>query len=47
MTVETGWELAVNYSLKPKQVTEAEPPIEERLDEIRSAWAKHLPSGSD
>ncbi len=40
-------ELAVNFSLKPKQVTEAQHLIEEHFDEIRSAWAKHFPSGSN
>jgi len=40
-------ELAANFSLKPKQVTEAQTLIEEHLDEIRSAWAKHFRSGSD
>ena len=36
-------ELAANFSLKPKQVTEAQRLVEEHLDEIRSAWAKHFP----
>ena len=45
--IEPSVELAVNFSLKPKQVTEAQAVIEEHLDEIRSAWAKHFPaSGS-
>ena len=39
-------ELAVNFSLKPKQVVEVQKLIEEHLNEIRSAWAKHFPSGS-
>jgi hypothetical protein len=38
-------ELAVNFGLKPRQVTEAQNLIEEHLDEIRSAWAKHFPAG--
>jgi hypothetical protein len=38
--------LAANFSLKPKQVTEAQKLIEEHLNEIRSAWARHFPSGS-
>jgi hypothetical protein len=44
---EPSVELAVNFSLKPKQVTEAHNLIEEHLDEIRRAWAKHFPGGSD
>jgi hypothetical protein len=39
-------ELAANFSLKPKQVTDAQKLIEEHLHEIRRAWAKHFPSGS-
>jgi hypothetical protein len=39
-------ELAANFSLKAKQVAEAQSLIEEHLDEIRSAWAKHFPGGS-
>ena len=39
-------ELAVNFSLRPKQVTEVKQLIEEHLHEIRGAWAKHFPSGS-
>ena len=35
-----------NFSLKPKQVAEAQKLIEEHLNEIRNAWAKHFPSGS-
>ena len=38
--------LAANFSLKPKQVTEVQELIEEHLNEIRVAWAKHFPSGS-
>jgi hypothetical protein len=34
--------LAVNYGLKPKQVTEAQTLIEEHLDEIRNAWTKYF-----
>ena len=44
--IEPAVELAVNFSLTPKQVTEAQRLIEEHVDEIRSAWAKHFPSGS-
>jgi len=39
-------ELAANFSLKPKQVTEAQKLIEEHINEIRGAWAKHFLSGS-
>ena len=39
-------ELAANFSLKPKQVRDAQKLIEEHLHEIRDAWAKHFPHGS-
>ena len=42
---ELNRELAANFSLKPKQLTEAQSLVEEHLDEIRSAWAKHFPPG--
>jgi hypothetical protein len=45
--IEPNVELVANFSLKPKQVAEAQRLIEEHLNEIRSAWAKHFPSGSD
>jgi hypothetical protein len=45
--IDPDVELAANFSLKPKQVAEAQSLIEEYLDEIRSAWAKHFPGGSD
>ena len=44
--IEPTVELAANFSLKPKQVTEVQKLIEEHLNEIRSAWAKHFPGGS-
>ena len=44
--IDPNVELAVNFSLKPKQVGEAQHLIEEHVDEIRNAWAKHFPSGS-
>ena len=44
--IDPGVELAANFSLKPKQVTEAQNLIEEHLNEIRNAWTKHFPSGS-
>jgi hypothetical protein len=37
-------ELHANYGLKPKQIAEAERLVEEHLNEIRRAWAKHFPS---
>jgi hypothetical protein len=37
-------ELFSNYGLKPQQVTEVQKLIEEHIDAIRSAWAKHFPS---
>jgi len=45
--IEPTVALAANFSLKPKQVTEVQELIEEHLNEIRSAWAKHFPGGSD
>ena len=39
-------ELAVNFGLKPKQVADVQKLIEEHLNEIRDAWARHFPSGS-
>jgi hypothetical protein len=39
-------ELAANFGLKPKQVADARKLIEDHLNEIRSAWAKHFPGGS-
>ena len=44
--IEPVVELAANFSLKPKQLAEAENLLEEHLNEIRRAWAKHFPSGS-
>ena len=44
--IEPTVALAANFSLKPKQVTEVQKLIEEHLNEIRSAWAKHFPGGS-
>lgn len=44
--IDPAVELAANFSLKPKQVTEVQTLIEEHLNEIRGAWAKHFPSGS-
>jgi hypothetical protein len=43
-----GWkpiiELAENYGLKRKQLSQVQRIIEERKDEIIDAWAKHLGS---
>lgn len=41
--IEPAVELHANYGLKPKQIAEAAKLIEEHLNEIRSAWAKHFP----
>ena len=41
--IEPRVELFVNYGLKPKQLAEAHTLVEEHLNEIRSAWAKHFP----
>ncbi len=38
--------LAANFGLTAKQLTEVQDLIEEHIDEIRAAWAKHFPSGS-
>jgi hypothetical protein len=42
--IEPAVELDSNYGLKPKQIAEAEKLVEEHLNEIRRAWAKHFPS---
>jgi hypothetical protein len=44
--IEPVVELAANFSLKAKQVAEAQILIEEHLNEIRGAWRKHFPGGS-
>jgi len=36
-------ELAGNYGLKESQVAKAHRLVEEHVDEIRAAWAKHFP----
>jgi hypothetical protein len=41
--VEPAVALAANYDLKPKQIASVERLIEEHIDEIRNAWAKHFP----
>ena len=45
--IEPTVEMATNFGLKPKQVAEVEQLIEEHLDEIRSAWAKHFPGRTE
>ena len=42
--IDPAVELDANYGLKPKQIAEAEKLVEEHLNEIRRAWAKHFPS---
>lgn len=42
--LEPAVELEANYGLKPKQIATAEKLVEEHLNEIRRAWAKHFPS---
>ena len=37
------WLEASNYGLNSPRLNEAAKLIEEHLDEIRSAWAKHFP----
>ena len=41
--LEPTVELAANFGLNAPRVNEAAKLIEEHLDEIRSAWAKHFP----
>lgn len=41
--IEPAVELHANYGLKAKRLAEAEKLVEEHVDEIRSAWAKHFP----
>jgi hypothetical protein len=41
--IEPTVELQANYGLKPKQIAEVEHLVEENLNEIRAAWAKHFP----
>ena len=41
--IEPVVELQANYGLKPKQLAEATKLVEEHLDDIRRAWAKHFP----
>jgi hypothetical protein len=36
-------ELANNYGLKPRLVAKAQRLVEEHVDEIRDAWARHFP----
>lgn len=41
--IEPAVELQANYGLKPKQIAEARGLVEEHVNEIRNAWAKHFP----
>ena len=41
--LEPKVELAASYGLNTARLNEASKLIEEHLDEIRSAWAKHFP----
>ena len=36
-------ELHANYGLKAKRLAEAQALVEEHVNEIRDAWAKHFP----
>ena len=38
-------ELAANFGLKPKQIADVQTLIEEHLNEIRAAWARHFAGG--
>jgi hypothetical protein len=44
--LEPSVELAANYGLNSTRLREAANIIEEHLDEIRGAWARHFQSGS-
>jgi Domain of unknown function (DUF4160) len=41
--IEPSVELHANYGLKAKRLAEAQTLVEEHLNEIRDAWAKHFP----
>ena len=41
--IEPAVELFANYGLKSQQVPEARKLVEEHIDDIRRAWAKHFP----
>jgi hypothetical protein len=41
--IEPAVELHASYGLTPKLVAEALGLVEEHVNEIRSAWAKHFP----
>lgn len=41
--LEPTVELAANYGLNVTRLNEATKLVEEHVDEIRSAWAKHFP----
>ncbi len=41
--VDPQVELFANYGLKPQQLTEAQGLVEEHINDIRRAWAKHFP----
>jgi len=41
--IEPTVELFANYGLKAQHVLEAERLVEEHIDDIRRAWAKHFP----
>jgi hypothetical protein len=40
--LEPQVQLAVDYGLGPKRINAARRIIEERVDDIRAAWAKHF-----
>ena len=41
--IEPAVELFANYGLKAQQITEAQGLVEEHINDIRRAWAKHFP----
>ena len=41
--IEPAVELHANYGLKAKRLAEARTLVEEHVNEIRNAWAKHFP----
>jgi uncharacterized protein DUF4160 len=42
--IEPAVELHANFGLKAKRLAEAQKLVEEHLNEIRDAWARHFPS---
>ena len=45
--LEPDVDIAKNYRLTPKQLSELEAVVRERKDEIINAWRQHFPGGRD